>query len=114
MVNNSVIINGDDNAQVTLLLAHGAGAGMEHEFMQDIAEQLAAGGVRVIRFNFPYMVKRQKMVSDARLIARLNYWNILKVKLRLTIDQESLYSLLENRWVVAWPAILRNMQPSLA
>ncbi|MFH0264694.1 alpha/beta fold hydrolase [Vibrio rumoiensis] len=57
---HSFIIDGDDNAKVTLLFAHGAGAGMEHEFMADMAQQLAAHGIRVVRFNFPYMVIRSQ------------------------------------------------------
>ena len=36
-------------------IAHGAGAGMHHPFMTGAAEGLAAGGVSVLRFNFPYM-----------------------------------------------------------
>lgn len=38
----------------TLVLAHGAGAGMEHPFMQGFAEALAEVGVATLRFNFPY------------------------------------------------------------
>ncbi|PSU28893.1 alpha/beta hydrolase [Photobacterium lutimaris] len=45
---------------VTFLFAHGAGAGMEHEFMADIAKGLALKGIRVVRFEFPYMVKRRE------------------------------------------------------
>ncbi|NVD06102.1 alpha/beta fold hydrolase [Vibrio sp. JPW-9-11-11] len=40
------------------IFAHGAGAGMEHAFMQAVAAGLAQKGVQVVRFNFPYMVKR--------------------------------------------------------
>ncbi len=36
---------------------------MQHEFMLDIAQQLAAQGIRVVRFNFPYMVRRAKQGS---------------------------------------------------
>ncbi|MEZ8473668.1 alpha/beta fold hydrolase [Vibrio cyclitrophicus] len=54
---NNVIIDGEDNP-ITFIFAHGAGAGMEHEFMQSVAKGLAFKGVRVIRFNFPYMIKR--------------------------------------------------------
>lgn len=53
-----VLIDGAEHAKVTVLLAHGAGADMQHEFMADIAKQLAGHGVRVVRFNFPYMIKR--------------------------------------------------------
>ncbi|MDH6024340.1 alpha/beta fold hydrolase [Vibrio splendidus] len=54
---NNVIIDGEDNP-ITFVFAHGAGAGMDHEFMQSVAKGLAFKGIRVIRFNFPYMVKR--------------------------------------------------------
>ncbi len=40
------------------IFAHGAGAGMDHPFMATIATKLAQQGIRVVRFNFPYMVKR--------------------------------------------------------
>lgn len=38
-----------------LALAHGAGAGMRHEFMQALAESLTAHGFAVLRYQFPYM-----------------------------------------------------------
>lgn len=43
----------------TLILAHGAGAPMDSEFMNDMAQRLAALGVGVLRFEFPYMVQRR-------------------------------------------------------
>jgi uncharacterized protein len=36
-------------------IAHGAGADMRHPFMTGVAEGLAAGGLSVLRFNFPYI-----------------------------------------------------------
>ncbi|MGF1847987.1 alpha/beta fold hydrolase [Vibrio lentus] len=54
---SNLIIDGEDNP-VTFIFAHGAGAGMDHEFMQSVAKGLAFKGIRVIRFNFPYMIKR--------------------------------------------------------
>ncbi|WP_086970724.1 alpha/beta fold hydrolase [Vibrio coralliirubri] len=54
---NNVIIDGEENP-ITFIFAHGAGAGMDHEFMQSVAKGLAFKGIRVIRFNFPYMIKR--------------------------------------------------------
>lgn len=38
-----------------LLLAHGAGAGMQSDFMQWLSSALVAEGIEVWRFNFPYM-----------------------------------------------------------
>ena len=43
----------------TLLLAHGAGAPMDSNFMTAIADDLAALSVRVLRFEFPYMARRR-------------------------------------------------------
>jgi predicted alpha/beta-hydrolase family hydrolase len=40
------------------VLAHGAGAGMTHPFMQAIATGLAQVGVATLRFQFPYMERR--------------------------------------------------------
>jgi len=53
------IVDGPRRAPRTLVLAHGAGAGMQHEFMQRIATGVAAAGVRVVRFEFPYMAARR-------------------------------------------------------
>ncbi|MCE9685185.1 alpha/beta fold hydrolase [Shewanella sp. AS16] len=38
-----------------VILAHGAGANMHSDFMAAMAAGLAAKGLRVLRFNFPYM-----------------------------------------------------------
>ncbi|MBL8749933.1 MAG: alpha/beta fold hydrolase [Planctomycetes bacterium] len=49
-----VLVDGDRDARVTVVLAHGAGAGMEHPFLAEAASGLAARGLRVVRFEFPY------------------------------------------------------------
>ncbi|TNE64598.1 MAG: alpha/beta hydrolase [Alphaproteobacteria bacterium] len=41
----------------TFILAHGAGAGMDSDFMVAFAAGLAARGIRVVRFEFPYMAR---------------------------------------------------------
>ena len=43
----------------TLILAHGAGAPMDSAWMNDMAARLAALGVNVLRFEFPYMAQRR-------------------------------------------------------
>lgn len=59
----------------TLILAHGAGAPMDSPFMDEMAARLAACGVAVVRFEFPYMALRrdegQRRPPDplARLLA---------------------------------------------
>lgn len=47
--------DGPPDAHWTLLLAHGAGAGSESPFMDDLAGRLGDAGLRVVRFDFPYM-----------------------------------------------------------
>lgn len=54
-----VLANGPVRARHRLVLAHGAGAPMDSPFMDAIAEGLAAEGIRVIRFEFPYMRGRR-------------------------------------------------------
>ncbi|MEB2625066.1 alpha/beta family hydrolase [Pseudomonas sp. YuFO8] len=46
-------------ASATLILAHGAGALMDSAWMSDMAQRLAAHGVNVLRFEFPYMAQRR-------------------------------------------------------
>jgi predicted alpha/beta-hydrolase family hydrolase len=41
--------------RAALVLAHGAGAGMQHSFMSAVADGLAARSVATLRFNFPSM-----------------------------------------------------------
>lgn len=43
----------------TLLLAHGAGAPMDSDFMNRIADGLFAENFEVVRFEFPYMQERR-------------------------------------------------------
>ncbi|HKS13345.1 MAG TPA: alpha/beta family hydrolase [Pseudomonas sp.] len=50
---------GDGDYPGCLILAHGAGAPMDSPFMDDIAQKLAAQGIGVVRFEFPYMVQRR-------------------------------------------------------
>ncbi len=47
-----------------LVLAHGAGAGMNHSFMEKMAHELAAVNVATLRYQFPYMQQRRR-VPDA-------------------------------------------------
>ena len=43
-----------DNPSATLVVAHGAGAGMEHPFLTGFTAALNGLGVATLRFNFPY------------------------------------------------------------
>ena len=52
------------SARHLLVLAHGAGAGMNHPFMEELARELAAVNVATLRYQFPYMEDRRR-VPDA-------------------------------------------------
>ncbi len=49
-----------ESARALLVLAHGAGAGMRHRVMEQVAVKLAAADVATLRYQFPYMEKRVK------------------------------------------------------
>jgi uncharacterized protein len=56
----SALLVKPQNAKALLVMAHGAGAGMRHRFMEDAAARLAEQGVATLRYQFPYMEKRIK------------------------------------------------------
>lgn len=49
-----------DSPRACYVLAHGAGAGMNHAFMRATASELAELGIASLRFQFPYMERGSK------------------------------------------------------
>ena len=47
-------------ARACYVLAHGAGAGMAHRFMEEVASGLADRDIATLRYQFPYMEKGSK------------------------------------------------------
>ncbi|HYG64833.1 MAG TPA: alpha/beta family hydrolase [Thermoanaerobaculia bacterium] len=60
-----MLFDGPEGGGLTLALAHGAGAPMDSPFMNTVAHGLAAEGVRVARFEFPYMRARREPASGS-------------------------------------------------
>jgi predicted alpha/beta-hydrolase family hydrolase len=60
--------DGDGSTGATLLLAHGAGAGQQHKFMVGISEALAARGMDVVTFDFPYVHAGRKTPDRAPVL----------------------------------------------
>ena len=56
------------NPSALYVLAHGAGAGMDHPFMNDVAAALEQRGVGTFRYEFPYM-EAKKNRPDAPAVA---------------------------------------------
>jgi len=56
----SALLSRPAQPRAGLVLAHGAGAGMTHPFMEDVAKGLGERGVATLRYQFPYMEKGGK------------------------------------------------------
>ena len=57
-----------ENPVATLVLAHGAGAGQRSPFIVRTAEALAARGISVATFDFPYMAAGRKVPDRAPVL----------------------------------------------
>ena len=67
-------------ADWTLILAHGAGQGMDSPFMGHIAGALARAGIWVIRFDFPYTAEIRRTGNRKppdRESVLLERWNLV-------------------------------------
>lgn len=64
----SAILVRPPKARWLLALAHGAGAGMTHPFLEKLARELADAGVATFRYQFPYMEQRRR-VPDSLAVA---------------------------------------------
>jgi hypothetical protein len=77
-----LLLNGPATASTTVILAHGAGAGMDTPFMEFFAQQLAEGGLRVVRFEFPYMAQRRlggpKRPPDREDVLRQTWLEVIR------------------------------------
>jgi uncharacterized protein len=58
----------EGGAAAVLVLAHGAGAGQKHPFMTATANGLAARGISVVTFDFPYMRARRHVPDKAPVL----------------------------------------------
>ncbi len=54
------LFDGPEPSELTVVLAHGAGAPMDSPFMATVARALGGRGFRVARFEFPYMRARRE------------------------------------------------------
>lgn len=88
----NLLFDGPSKADITIALAHGAGAPMDSRFMNTFAEGLAAGGLRVARFAFPYMAAGRKG-PDREPVLRETWLQVIETlgnRRRLVIGGKSL------------------------
>jgi predicted alpha/beta-hydrolase family hydrolase len=63
----SSLLQTPKGARACYVLAHGAGAGMQHAFMQAVAADLAERGIATLRYQFPYMEKGSRRPDPPKL-----------------------------------------------
>lgn len=63
------------NPVAVLIIAHGAGAGMHHPFMNNVGKGIADKGITTVRFNFPYMEQGRKSPGSPK--ANIETWGIV-------------------------------------
>ncbi len=66
----SALLLRPSGARACFVFAHGAGAGMTHEFMERVASGLYDRGIATLRYQFPYMEKGSKR-PDAPALAQV-------------------------------------------
>ncbi len=78
----SALLQRPTGARACYVFAHGAGAGMAHPFMADIANGLAERGIASLRYQFPYMEQRSKR-PDTPALAQMTVRAAVTEALRL-------------------------------
>ncbi len=63
----SGLLQAPRGSRACLVLAHGAGAGMQHPFMATVAAGLAERGIASLRYQFPYMERGSKRPDPPRV-----------------------------------------------
>jgi uncharacterized protein len=59
------ILQQPDDAEWLYVLAHGAGAGMRHRFMESVARRLFERGIATLRYEYPYITAGSKRPDPA-------------------------------------------------
>jgi uncharacterized protein len=63
----SGLLQAPPGARACYVLAHGAGAGMNHRFLAAVAAELAQRGIATLRYQFPYMERGAKRPDPPHL-----------------------------------------------
>src|SRR6266581_3455028 len=63
----SGVLSAPPHPRACYVLAHGAGAGMSHPFMEAVATELAQRGIAALRYQFPFMEQGAKRPDPPKL-----------------------------------------------
>src|ERR1700686_2415776 len=89
-------------------LAHGAGAGMEHSFMETLAGSLAKVGIATLRFNFPFAEHKKgrpdsPAIAHMTIAAAVTKARALNPQLPLFVSGKSFGGRMSSQWLAAPP-----------
>lgn len=89
-------------------LAHGAGAGMDHVFMETLADALSKVGIATLRFNFPFAEGKKgrpdsPAVAHATIAAAIRKAHELAPKLPLFASGKSFGGRMSSQYLAANP-----------
>ena len=92
-------------------LAHGAGAGMDHSFMETLADALAKVGIATLRFNFPFMENKKgrpdsPAVAHRAIAAAIQKARELSPALPLFVSGKSFGGRMSSQYLAAHPDAL--------
>lgn len=73
-----VVLLGTPACTHYMVLGHGAGAGMDHPFMEGLADSLLTQGIGTLRYNFPYIHRGSKRpdrppIAHSTILAAIEY-----------------------------------------
>ena len=89
-------------------LAHGAGAGMDHSFMETLADSLAKMGIATLRFNFPFMEQKKgrpdsPAIAHQTIAAAIETACVLNPGLPLFVSGKSFGGRMSSQWLSEHP-----------
>ena len=89
-------------------LAHGAGAGMDHSFMETLAEALSKVGIATLRFNFPFAENKKfrpdsPAVAHQTIEAAIKKTHELNSKLPLFVSGKSFGGRMSSQYLAGHP-----------
>ena len=92
----SAVYSRPADAAATIVVAHGAGAGMEHPFMSGFTRAMHRLGYATLRFNFPYREAKRRFPDRPPVAVRQM--------------PSTAFSKMERNWCSAWMRSMAALQ----
>jgi uncharacterized protein len=97
-----------DKPKCIFTLAHGAGTGMDHSFMEALSESLSVAGIATLRFNFPFAENKKgrpdtPAVAHQTIAAAIDKARELAPRLPLFASGKSFGGRMSSQYLAAHP-----------